>query len=139
LAQHPHFRYLVRAARALGVRVIDRCNLTILLEPGQEDLVAFLAQQQVEISASLPCYQQDNVEAQRGKDVYGASTEALCRLNALGYGDELVLNLMYNPVGPVLPPPQQALESDYWRELQARFGIRFNQLLSVTNMPISQA
>jgi radical SAM/Cys-rich protein len=135
---NPHFRYLVREARAREVRVIDRCNLTVLLEPGQEDLAAFLAAQQVEISASLPCYLEDNVEAQRGKGVYSASIEALRQLNALGYGEELVLNLMYNPVGPVLPPPQHGLEADYRRELQARFGIRFNQLFTITNMPISR-
>lgn len=135
---NPHFRYLVRAARARGVRVIDRCNLTVLLEPGQEDLAEFLAAQEVEISASLPCYSETNVEAQRGKGVYSASIEALRTLNALGYGDELVLNLVYNPVGPVLPPPQQGLEADYRRELAARFGIRFNQLFTITNMPISR-
>jgi len=135
---NPHFRYLVRAARALGVRVIDRCNLTVLLEPGQEDLAAFLAAQQVEISASLPCYLQDNVEAQRGKGVYASSIQALRQLNALGYGDELVLNLVYNPVGAVLPPLQQTLEADYRRELAQRFGIRFNQLFTLTNMPISR-
>jgi len=135
---NPHFRYLVRSARTLGVRVIDRCNLTVLLEPGQEDLAAFLAEQRVEISASLPCYLQDNVEAQRGKGVYDASIQALRQLNALGYGDELVLNLVYNPVGPVLPPPQKELEADYRRELAARFGIRFSQLFTITNMPISR-
>jgi radical SAM/Cys-rich protein len=135
---NPHFRYLVRSARTSGVRVIDRCNLTVLLEPGQEDLAAFLAEQQVEISASLPCYLQDNVEAQRGKGVYDASIQALRQLNALGYGDELVLNLVYNPVGPVLPPPQKQLEADYRRELAARFGIRFSQLFTITNMPISR-
>ncbi len=135
---NPHFRHLVRRARALGVRVIDRCNLTVLLEPGQEDLAAFLAEQQVEISASLPCYLQDNVEAQRGKGVYDKSIAALRRLNTLGFGAELVLNLVYNPVGPVLPPPQQTLEADYRRELAARFGIRFNALLTITNMPISR-
>tara|TARA_R110002072_G_scaffold2011_1_gene16915 strand:+ start:7180 stop:8091 length:912 start_codon:yes stop_codon:yes gene_type:complete len=135
---NPHFRYLVRAARRLGVRVIDRCNLTVLMEPGQEDLGEFLAGQQVEISASLPCYLQDNVEAQRGKGVYDTSIEALRQLNALGYGSELILNLVYNPVGPVLPPPQQGLEADYRRELAARFGIRFNELFTITNMPISR-
>lgn len=133
-----HFRYLVRTARRLGVRVIDRCNLTVLMEPGQEDLGEFLAGQQVEISASLPCYLQDNVEAQRGKGVYDTSIEALRQLNALGYGSELILNLVYNPVGPVLPPPQQGLEADYRRELAARFGIRFNELFTITNMPISR-
>jgi len=135
---NPHFRYLVRAARTLGVRVIDRCNLTVLLEPGQEDLGTFLAEQQVEICASLPCYLQENVEAQRGKGVYDTSIEALRQLNALGYGGDLVLNLVYNPVGPVLPPPQEALEADYRRELAARFGIQFNRLLTITNMPISR-
>jgi radical SAM/Cys-rich protein len=135
---NPHFRYLVRQARALGVHVIDRCNLTILLEPGQEDLGDFLAEQQVEICASLPCYVQENVEAQRGKGVYDASIQALQQLNALGYGAERILNLVYNPVGPVLPPPQEALETDYRRELKERFGIRFNHLMTITNMPISR-
>lgn len=135
---NPHFRYLVVEARKLGVRVIDRCNLTVLLEPGQEDLADFLAQQGVEISASLPCYLRDNVELQRGKGVYDSSIDALRKLNALGYGGELVLDLVYNPVGAELPPPQQGLEQDYRRELQARFGIRFNQLLTITNMPISR-
>ena len=135
---NPHFRYLVREARALGVHVIDRCNLTVLLEPGQEDLGDFLAEQQVEICASLPCYVQENVEAQRGKGVYDASIQALQQLNALGYGAERILNLAYNPVGPVLPPPQEALEADYRRELKDRFGIRFNHLMTITNMPISR-
>ena len=117
---NPHFRYLVRAARRLGVRVIDRCNLTVLMEPGQEDLGEFLAGQQVEISASLPCYLQDNVEAQRGKGVYDTSIEALRQLNALGYGSELILNLVYNPVGPFLPADQTSLQADYKRELGSR-------------------
>ena len=135
---NPHFRYLVREARALGVHVIDRCNLTVLMEPGQEDLGEFLADHQVEISASLPCYLEDNVEAQRGKGVYNTSIDALRQLNALGYGAELILNLVYNPVGPTLPPPQPALEAEYRQELGQRFGIRFNQLLTITNMPISR-
>ena len=135
---NPHFRYLVREARALGVHVIDRCNLTVLLEPGQEDLAEFLAEQHVEICASLPCYVQENVEAQRGKGVYDASIEALQQLNALGYGAEQILNLAYNPVGPVLPPPQEALEAEYRRELKDRFGLRFNHLMTITNMPISR-
>ena len=135
---NPHFRYLVREARALDVHVIDRCNLTVLLEPGQEDLADFLAEQQVEICASLPCYVQENVEAQRGKGVYDASIQALQQLNALGYGAERILNLAYNPVGPVLPPPQEALEAEYRRELKDRFGIRFNHLMTITNMPISR-
>ena len=135
---NPHFRYLVREARALGVHVIDRCNLTVLLEPGHEDLADFLAEQQVEICASLPCYVQENVEAQRGKGVYDVSIQALQQLNALGYGAERILNLVYNPVGPVLPPPQEALEAEYRRELKDRFGIRFNHLMTITNMPISR-
>lgn len=133
-----HFRYLVRKARALGVRVIDRCNLTVLFEPGQEDLAGFLAEQGVVITASLPCYLEENVEAQRGKGVYDTSIKALQLLNGLGYGDELELNLVYNPIGPVLPPPQQGLQDDYQRELGERFDVRFNQLLTLTNMPISR-
>ena len=105
---NPDFRYLVSAAREWDVRVIDRCNLTVLFEPGQEDLAEFLAEQGVEITASLPCYLEDNVEAQRGKGVYGASISALRKLNDLGYGDRLPLNLVYNPVGAVLPPPSSA-------------------------------
>ena len=137
---NPHFRYLVEAARALGVRVIDRCNLTVLFEPGQEDLAEFLARQQVEITASLPCYLEDNVEEQRGKGVYADSIRAIRRLNALGYGRDaaLQLNLVYNPVGAVLPPPQAALQEDYRRELGQRFGIEFNQLFTITNMPIAR-
>ena len=137
---NPHFRYLVTAARALGVRVIDRCNLTVLFEPGQEDLAEFLASQQVEITASLPCYLEDNVAEQRGKGVYADSIRAIRRLNELGYAGEpgLVLNLVYNPVGPVLPPPQAALQEDYRRELGSRFRIRFDQLFTITNMPISR-
>ena len=137
---NPHFRYLVREARRRDVKVIDRCNLTVLFEPGQEDLAAFLAEQRVEITASLPCYLRDNVEAQRGRGVYDDSINALRRLNALGYGTDprLQLNLVYNPVGPVLPPPQAALQADYQRELGQRFGIRFNQLFTITNMPISR-
>lgn len=135
---NPEFRYLVQQARALGVRVIDRCNLTVLFEPGQEDLAAFLAEQGVEITASLPCYSKGNVEAQRGKGVFDPSIEALRTLNTLGYGDDLVLNLVYNPGGPSLPPPQEALEADYKRELEEHFGIRFNALFTITNMPISR-
>jgi radical SAM/Cys-rich protein len=137
---NPHFRTLVVQARALGVRVIDRCNLTILLEPGQRDLADFLARERVGITASLPCYLRDNVEQQRGRGVYDSSIRALQRLNGLGYGSDpqLQLNLVYNPLGPILPPPQHALESDYKRELGTRFGIRFNRLLTITNMPISR-
>ncbi len=134
-----NFRYLVSQARKLGVHVIDRCNLTILSEPGQEELAEFLATNQVEVVASLPCYLKDNVEAQRGKGVYQSSISGLRMLNALGYGKEysgLTLNLMYNPQGPSLPPPQSSLEADYKRELLQREGVEFNQLFVLVNMPI---
>ncbi len=137
---HPRFRDLVRGARALGVAVIDRCNLTILDEPGQEDLAEFLADQGVEVVASLPCYLRENVDAQRGKGVFERSIAGLRRLNALGYGDpdrDLALNLVYNPQGPQLPPPQQALEADY-RQRLAEYGVRFNRLLTIANMPIQR-
>lgn len=137
---NPHFRYLVRQATALGVQVIDRCNLTVLFEPGQEDLAGFLAEHKVEICASLPCYLEDNVEEQRGKGVYAESIKAIRLLNELGYGrdDGLRFNLVYNPVGAVLPPPQAALQEDYRRELGQRFDIQFDELLTITNMPISR-
>ncbi len=135
---HPHFRELVLRARELGVRVIDRCNLTILLEPGHEDLAAFLAAHEVEIVASLPCYTEELVDRQRGKGVYERSIEGLRRLNALGYGDTRVLNLVYNPQGPSLPPAQEQLEADYKRILGERFGVRFNRLFSLANMPIQR-
>ena len=136
-----HFRRLVRAARALGVRVIDRCNLTILFEPEQEDLAEFLAAQGVEVVASLPCYSIANVDRQRGDGVFDKSIAALQTLNALGYAQPdsgLTLNLVYNPQGAVLPPPQAALEADYRRELAAHFGIRFDRLYALTNMPIQR-
>ncbi|MEH6589502.1 MAG: arsenosugar biosynthesis radical SAM (seleno)protein ArsS [Halioglobus sp.] len=137
---NPHFRQLVSQARADGIHVIDRCNLTVLFEPGQEQLAEFLAQHEVEISASLPCYEESNVEQQRGKGVYDQSIRAIRLLNSLGYGRDsgLRLNLVYNPVGAVLPPPQAALEVDYKRELGQRFGIEFNELFTITNMPISR-
>jgi radical SAM/Cys-rich protein len=138
---NPHFRRLVRAARELGVRVIDRCNLTILEMAGQEDLADFLKLEQIEIVASLPCYLADNVDRQRGKGVFEGSIRGLQRLNALGYGREetgLVLNLVYNPQGPSLPPPQEALEADYRRELGDKFGIVFNRLFTLANMPIQR-
>lgn len=139
---HDGFRSLVVRARALGVRVIDRCNLTILSEPGQEGLAEFLAEQQVEVTASLPCYSPANVDRQRGDGVFERSVTGLQQLNALGYGQashpELVLNLVYNPQGPSLPPPQEALEADYKRELLAHFGIRFNHLFALTNMPVQR-
>jgi radical SAM/Cys-rich protein len=137
---NPHFRRLVSGARKLGVKVMDRCNLTILEQPGQEDLGAFLAREHVEIVASMPCYLEANVERQRGKGVFDGSIRGLQKLNALGYGrdPELVLNLVYNPQGPSLPPPQAALEADYKRVLGERYGIVFNRLLVLANMPIQR-
>lgn len=138
---NPHFRELVRAARGLGVRVIDRCNLTILEEPGYEGFAEFLADHQVEITASLPCYLEENVDEQRGNGTFQASIRALKRLNRLGYGvpgTGLALNLVYNPLGPSLPPPQAALEHDYKKELSVRFGIVFNHLFTLANMPIQR-
>lgn len=138
---NPQFRWLVATARARGVQVLDRCNLTILSETGHEDLADFLAAQRVEVIASLPCYLEDNVDGQRGAGVYARSIAGLRRLNALGYGDGrsgLVLNLVYNPTGPYLPPPQAALEADYRRELGARHGIVFDRLYTLANMPIQR-
>lgn len=136
-----HFRRLVGAARALGLRVIDRCNLSILSEPGYETLAEFLADQQVDIVASLPCYLEENVNAQRGDGVFAASIAGLRQLNALGYGlpdSGLVLNLVYNPLGPSLPPDQVKLEAAYKEQLASRYGIVFNQLFALTNMPIQR-
>jgi len=136
-----NFRRLVTSARDMAVRVMDRCNLTILEQPGQEHLAEFLAANQVEIVASIPCYLADNVDRQRGKGVYDGSIRGLQKLNALGYGREgsgLTLNLVYNPVGPSLPPPQAELEADYKRELGERFGIVFNSLFTLANMPIQR-
>ena len=138
---NPHFRNLVTAARALGTRVIDRCNLTILSEPGHEDLAQFLADAGVEITASLPCYSPANVDRQRGDGVFERSIAGLRQLNRLGYGlagSALQLNLVYNPQGPSLPPPQGPLEADYKRELLQHFGIHFNKLFALTNMPIQR-
>ena len=138
---NPHFKYLVSQARALNVHIIDRCNLTVLNEPGQEDLAEFLALNEVEIVASLPCYQEVNVDKQRGQGVFQSSIIALKKLNALGYGmadSNLQLNLMYNPSGASLPPNQQQLEQDYKKQLLQRDGIRFNTLFSLTNMPIKR-
>jgi radical SAM/Cys-rich protein len=134
-----HFRYLVEGCRALQRRVIDRCNLTVLFEPGQEDTAEFLATHGVELVASLPCYSRDNVDRQRGRGVFDGSIEALRLLNRLGYGlpgSPLRLDLVYNPQGPALPPPQVELERQYRSELQVRFGIRFHRLLTLANMPI---
>lgn len=138
---NPHFRDLVKAARSKGVQVIDRCNLTILDEPGQEDLAEFLAEQGVQITASLPCYEQENVDGQRGKGVFEKSIAGLKKLNQLGYGQEegeLELNLVYNPTGAYLPPPQQVLEADYKQKLFDQHGIVFSQLLTLANMPIQR-
>ncbi|QDT00753.1 arsenosugar biosynthesis radical SAM (seleno)protein ArsS [Adhaeretor mobilis] len=138
---NPHFRHMVQEARLLGRHVIDRCNLTILLAKGYEGLSEFLATHQVEIVASLPCYLEENADAQRGDGAFAKSVEALRELNHLGYGTEgsgLTLTLVYNPVGPSLPPNQEKLQATYRRELEARYGIRFNQLFTITNMPISR-
>jgi len=138
---NPHFRLLVLAARNLGAHVMDRCNLTVLEQPGQEDTAQFLAANRVEIVASLPCYLEENVDAQRGKGVFEASIRSLRKLNELGYGKAgsgLALNLVYNPQGPSLPPPQEKLEADYHRRLEERYGVAFNHLYVLTNMPIQR-
>ncbi|MGV6859673.1 MAG: arsenosugar biosynthesis radical SAM (seleno)protein ArsS [bacterium] len=137
---NPHFRYLVAEAKELGMHIMDRCNLTILSEPGQETLAEFLAEHQVEVIASLPCYLEENVDSQRGSGVYQASIAGLTQLNSLGYGKDPAspqLNLVYNPVGAFLPPPQNMLETDY-REKLAQSGISFNHLYTITNMPIAR-
>ncbi len=138
---NPYFRTLVLAARNLGAHVIDRCNLTVLEQPGQEDTAQFLAASGVEIIASLPCYLESNVDAQRGKGVFDGSIRSLKKLNELGYGKPdsgLALNLVYNPQGPSLPPPQEQLESDYHHHLAEGFGVVFNRLYVLTNMPIQR-
>jgi len=138
---NPNFRLLVEESWRLGRRVIDRCNLTILVSPGFTDLPDFLAKHQVEVVASLPCYLAENCDSQRGSGVFEKSIEALRQLNARGYGDAdsgLTLTLVYNPLGPSLPPPQEKLESAYRRELQNRYGVVFNRLIAITNMPISR-
>ena len=135
-----NFRRLVREARKLGVKVMDRCNLTILEQQGQEDLAEFLAENRVEVVASMPCYLQDNVERQRGKGVFDGSIRGLQKLNALGFGRDpaLTLNLVYNPQGPALPPSQTGLEADYKRVLGETYGILFNKLFVLANMPIQR-
>ncbi|GCE65548.1 hypothetical protein OMCYN_01489 [cyanobiont of Ornithocercus magnificus] len=138
---HPDFRNLVRGVRQLEVEVIDRCNLTILSEPGQEDLASFLADEGVTIVASLPCYEMEAVDQQRGNGVHACSIAGLKQLNKLGYGLQgtgLVLNLVHNPAGASLPQPQLQLEKMYRQELQQRYGIYFNKLFTVTNMPIQR-
>ncbi|MDX6767556.1 MAG: arsenosugar biosynthesis radical SAM protein ArsS [Candidatus Methylacidiphilales bacterium] len=136
----PDFRWLVSSLSAQGRRVIDRCNLTILLEPGYEDMAAFLKEHQVEIVASMPCYSPENVNAQRGDGVFEASITALKQLNSLGYGrtEQLPLHLVYNPIGASLPGLQEELEADYKRELKQHFGIDFHRLYTITNMPIAR-
>ena len=136
----PDFRYLVERLRGMGRRVMDRCNLTILNEPGYEWVADFHVANQVEIVASMPCYSPDNVNAQRGEGVFDSSIRALQALNAKGYGRKpsLTLDLVYNPVGASLPPEQSELEADYKRELAAHFGIVFNRLYAITNMPIAR-
>ena len=138
----PDFRYFLERVKALqpSRHIIDRCNLTILLEPGYGDLAEFLAKRKVEIVASMPCYSAENVDAQRGEGVFEGSIKALQLLNSLGYGydPELPLHLVYNPVGPFLPPAQEELEADFKRELAAHFGIVFNKLYTITNLPIGR-
>jgi radical SAM/Cys-rich protein len=138
---NPNFRSLVERSRALGRSVIDRCNLTVLFEPGMDDLPEFLARHEVRITASLPCYGQENVDNQRGKGVFTKSIEAIKLLNGLGYGKTgsgLELDLVYNPGGAFLPPPQATLEARYRAELWAGHGIRFNRLLTLTNLPVKR-
>ncbi len=137
---NPHFCYLVEEATKRGVSVIDRCNLTILIEPGYEYLAEFLVKHKVIITASLPCYAEQNVDKQRGKGVFQESITALKKLNSLGYGIDpaLELNLVYNPDGINLPPNQVALEQEYKANLKAEHDIEFDQLLTITNMPISR-
>jgi radical SAM/Cys-rich protein len=138
---HPEFKNLVTYARENNIHVIDRCNLTILEEPGMDDLAQFLATNEVEIVASLPCYELENVDRQRGKGVFEKSIKGLKQLNSLGYGKldtNLLLNLVYNPQGPTLPPPQDDLELAYKKELSGRFGMEFNQLYTLCNMPIKR-
>lgn len=136
---NPNFQSLVTTARSLGMRVVDRCNLTVFFEPGMEGLPRFFAANQVDVVASLPCYQAANVEKQRGKGAFDKSVHALRKLNALGYGQpqsSLKLTLVYNPVGASLPPPQAKLEARYREELGRLFGIQFTDLITITNMPI---
>lgn len=137
---NPNFKYLVIEAKSRGMRVIDRCNLTVFYENSMSDLPDFLARHEVEIVASLPCYQEENVDKQRGRGTFNKSVEAIKWLNNLGYGRKrnFILSLVYNPVGPHLPPAQEKLEADYKQKLYADFGIVFNQLYTITNMPITR-
>jgi radical SAM/Cys-rich protein len=138
---NPHFKELVVGCRALGKKVLDRCNLSILFEPGQEETAIFLRDHQVQVVASLPCYTKENVEKQRGRGVFGKSIDALLMFNQLGYAQEgsgLELDLVYNPLGAYLPPEQKTLEAKYKSELKEIFGIKFNKLYTITNMPIKR-
>jgi radical SAM/Cys-rich protein len=138
---HQDFAYLVASARKLGRHVMDRCNLTVIFEPGMEYLPEFFKRNEVELVCSLPCYSEENVDRQRGKGTFDASIRALQRLNEIGYGQpdsDFALNLVYNPVGPHLPPPQEKLEQDYKRILGEKFGIVFNRLFCLSNMPITR-
>ncbi len=138
---NPNFRYLVEQCTSLGKKVIDRCNLTVLFEPGQGQTAEFLSRNEVEIVASLPCYSEKNVEEQRGTGVFQKSINAIKVLNELGYGQSdsrLQLNLVYNPLGPFLPPMQATLERQYKDLLGKNFGIQFNRLYTITNMPIKR-
>ena len=138
---NPHFRYMAKEARKLNRHVIDRCNLTILFEPNQDDLAEFLAENKIEVSASLPYYLAQRTDAQRGAGVFDLSVAGLQKLNALGYGQPgsgLLLNLVYNPTGAFLPPDQAAMEAEYKTELWKRHEIVFNNLFTITNMPISR-
>ena len=138
---HPDFDYLVESAHTMGRQVMDRCNLTVIFEAGKEYLPEFFRRHQVELVCSLPCYSEENVDRQRGKGTFNLSIRALQRLNEIGYGQpgsDLLLNLVYNPVGPHLPPPQEQLEQEYKEKLSAEFGIVFNHLFCLTNMPITR-
>jgi len=138
---NPVFRRIVERAVGLGRHVIDRCNLTVLILPSQEDLGEFLARHRVEVIASLPYHRAAQTDAQRGEGVFGRSVEAIRRLNRLGYGrpgGDLLLNLVYNPVGAFLPPRQEEIEAQFRRELEKHHGIVFNHLFTLTNMPISR-
>ena len=138
---HPDFADLVASARQLGRHVMDRCNLTVIFEPGMEYLPEFFKRNKVEVVCSLPCYSEENVDKQRGKGTFDASIRALQQLNDVGYGqpdNDLILNLVYNPVDAHLPPPQEKLEQDYKKILGEQFGIVFNQLFCLTNMPITR-
>lgn len=135
------FRYLVDSLYELDMTILNRCNLTVLFEKGQEDTAEFLAKRKVQIMASLPCYLEENVDSQRGNNVFKKSIDAIKKLNSLGYGKyetELVLNLVFNPIGGILPPPQMSLEEDYKKYLKENFDINFNNLLTITNMPINR-